>query len=66
MKKWMTGVLFAAVGLLVTACGNEEVSDSMNYDASDYSYTLADSQGNEVDIFTEDEKGLYLYFTGVN
>lgn len=66
MKKWITGFVLAAVGIMATACGNDDVSESMDYDASDYTYSLSDSQGNDVDIFTEDDKALYLYFTGVN
>ncbi|WP_157100912.1 hypothetical protein [Salisediminibacterium beveridgei] len=65
MKRlWMSLVLMM-LAVVIAACGNNEATDYEAYDASDYNYALADSTGSEVNLFTEDEKGLYLYFTGV-
>ncbi|MGJ9384672.1 hypothetical protein CR203_13815 [Salipaludibacillus neizhouensis] len=64
MKKLMfRGISAVLFLLIVTACASDDESGS-EYNADDYDFTLLNSAGEEVDIFT-DEKALYLYFTGV-
>lgn len=65
LKRFWMSMMLLAPALVLAACGNDEASDYESYDASDYSYALPDSTGSEVNLFAEDEKGLYLYFTGV-
>lgn len=65
MKRLWMSLALLMLALILAACGNNEASDYEAYDASDYNYALPDSTGSEVNLFAEDEKGLYLYFTGV-
>jgi len=53
--------------MILAACSENDGEDSANsYDPSDYEFIGVNTSGEEVELFREEEKALYLYFTGVN
>ncbi|PYZ93873.1 hypothetical protein CR194_12100 [Salipaludibacillus keqinensis] len=65
MKKFIS-VFFLGVSMIVVlgACSSNE--DSADYNHDDYDITLVNTNGEHREVFNEDEKALYLYFTGVD
>ncbi|WP_416151643.1 hypothetical protein ACM26V_11990 [Salipaludibacillus sp. HK11] len=66
MKKIGSITFISLMTLLIfTACSSDNGEDSGSYDPDDYQFSLMSTSGNDVDLFEDDEKALYLYFTGV-
>ncbi|UCZ52456.1 hypothetical protein LGQ02_16680 [Bacillus shivajii] len=67
MKRLLfTMFMVISISLVVSGCGAEEESEFSNYQPNDYSFALVDTNNNEVEVMTENEKAIYLYFTGVD
>lgn len=54
-----------AVACVLVGCGGNLADDAEAYDPAQYSFTLPDTDGEQVTLFP-DHKTLIAYFTGVD
>lgn len=56
-------LLFITLAFITVGCSANEAETS-SYDAADYTVSLPNESGEEVEVFTDDRADLYFYFTG--
>lgn len=63
MKK-IVSLVFISMLMTLAAC-SDNGEESSSYEPSDYEFSGVSTSSEEVELFQEEEKALYLYFTGV-
>lgn len=65
VKKIIVG-LFASVFAILIMTGCTSTDQSTEYNQEDYDFSLLTTDGIELNPFAENDKVLFLYFTGVD